>query len=402
MPSAKPKPKSKNEDEFSDLPWPGDELASRVAGEVNRTRFYESGQQSAREIEAVLSTVGRHLDSFETILDFGCGCGRILLWLEKAAATAGVHGVDIDARAIAWVQENLPYVTAKVNQTQPPLDYPDGFFDLVFNHSVFTHIDEVAQDAWLAELRRITKPGGLVLLTVHGERAYHEFEAASRSVGGAPDVVRDVLARNGIAYSSQDGWVGGPFPEGYHTTFHAPWYVFEHWGRYFEVRAFVPHGSLDLQDFVLLQRRPDEAPVPEPVAPAIDAGGAAAPAAATAAPASAALHQAEALVQSMPDIESATAYGGAAKAFRRIVLRALRHYAEHDRKVHDAMLAAIREGDNRPPELVAGLTLSESQVRLWDALRRQGERVNRLEADIWEALGKTPPPPEPPPEPTSA
>ena len=378
----------------AELPWPGDELASRVAGEVDRDRFYDSGRQSVREIEAVLSLVSRSLDSFERILDFGCGCGRILLWLDEVAAKADVHGVDIDGRAVKWVQENLPYATAKVNQTQPPLDYPDGFFDLVFNHSVFTHIDEADQDAWLAELRRVTKPGGMVLLTVHGERAFHEFENASRSVGGDPGVVRDVLARRGIAYSAQDGWVGSAFPDSYHTTFHAPWYVFEHWGRYFEIRGFVPHGSLDLQDFVLLERRPDEAGVPAPVSPAIDTGAVTAPAAAPAAPPpAAALDAAAALVEHGPDLDSATSYGPASKALRKLVHRALRHYAEYDQAVHRAVLAAVREARApRPPEMVAGLTLSESQVRLWDALRRTGERINRLEADMWDALEKRPDP----------
>ena len=45
-------------------------------------------------------------------------------------------------------------VSVRFNQPLPPLDYPDATFDLIFNHSVFTHIDEQYQDAWLAELLR--------------------------------------------------------------------------------------------------------------------------------------------------------------------------------------------------------------------------------------------------------
>jgi len=39
------------------------------------------------------------------------------------------------------------------------------------------------------------------------------------------------------------------------------------------------------------------------------------------------------------------------------------------------------------------LTLQESNGRLWDSMARQGERVNRLEADLWEAIDALRPPP---------
>jgi ubiquinone/menaquinone biosynthesis C-methylase UbiE len=40
------------------------------------------------------------------------------------------------------------------------------YFDLIYCGSVFTHIDDLA-DAWLLELRRITRPGGRIYVTVH-------------------------------------------------------------------------------------------------------------------------------------------------------------------------------------------------------------------------------------------
>ncbi len=42
-----------------------------------------------------------------------------------------------------------------------------------------------------------------------------------------------------------------------------------------------------------------------------------------------------------------------------------------------------------------GLSLRELTTRLSDALKLQGERVNRLEADLWEAIrsANTPAPP---------
>jgi SAM-dependent methyltransferase len=376
-----------------DMPWPGEELTARVTGVTDRKWFFETGQRSVADTKAVLSLLGRDMASFETILDFGCGCGRMLLWLEEVGAKADLHGVDIDERAIRWVGENIPYVTAKVNQPLPPLDYPDGFFDLVFNHSVFTHIDEQYQDLWLSELRRVTKPGATLLLSVHGENAFFEYETASRNAGGHPQVVRDQLARDGIAYIREDPWVGSPFPDFYHTTFHAPWYVFDHWSRWFTIKAYVPRGSLNHQDLIMLERPADDEVRGEPVSPnrsavTIAPAAAPAPAGAPGGAAAAAIERAAAELETGLDIGSPTSKGAAAKVVRAGVLRALRHYDEHQRRFQAAVVDALRELNQagRGEPMVGGLTMSDNNARLWDALRRSGERVNRLEADLFEAL----------------
>ena len=381
-----------------DLPWPGVELVSRVAGGPDRAAFYESGRQSVRDLERVLAVAGRRLDSFPTILDFGCGCGRILLHLERLAATCTVHGVDIDARAIRWATENLPWASFAVNHTEPPLDFPDATFDLVYNHSVFTHLDEEHQDLWLAELRRVTKPGGTLVLSVHGEKPLTDFEEGSRNAGGDPDHVRHEVRRKGIAFVKHDGHVGGPHNDGYHSTFHAPWYVLDHWSKYFAVKAYVLQGSLGFQDFVLLERRPDGAPVPAGTRPVPQV--AAAPA--RPAPGASALSEVDHAARRPlhgPAPEAPGRFGPVTRLARKTVLRALSHYADYQRSVDLDIQRALRSLDNalagvnaeldriRDAERVHGvLTLNESNVRLWDSLNKHGERINRLEEDLWEAI----------------
>lgn len=371
-----------------DRPWPGDELVYRVSGAVDRARFYESGRQSADEIQRLLGVIDRPMSSFDQILDFGCGCARILLWLEEVATTSALHGVDTDARAIRWIQETLPYVSAKANQPEPPLDYPDGFFDLVFNHSVFTHISETHQDQWLGELRRVTKPGGILVLSVHGEHAFRHFEEASRAGGGDPLSVRQRFRRNGHVFLREDPWVGSAFPDWYHTAFHAPWYVFDHWSTYFKVIAYASQASLGYQDFVVLERLPDDVVTQADLGPTgvLHAAPAAATAPAETVSANPAIEPALRQIRSGPDIDSATGFGGVSRLWRQSLLRALRHYDEHQRRIQEAILEAIAAGSVDAADPATGLTLRESNTRLWDALRRTGERINRLEADVWEAM----------------
>ena len=380
------------------LPWPGEELVSRVMGEVHRENFYITGQHSVSDIETVLGVVRRTLDSFDTMLDFGSGCGRIMLWLEHLAEKSSLHGVDIDARAVAWAQENIPWATFKVNQPLPPLDYPDGHFDLVFNHSVFTHIDEHYQDLWLAELRRVVRPGGYVLLSIHGEHAFLVYEDAVSKAGGNPDVIRDELRRKGISFIRDDAFVGGPFPDFYHSTFHAPWYIFEHWGAYFDIAAYIVQGSLALQDFVLL-RRPDElepgmtraarisvaASGLAPPAPAPSNGVQAAPPAPVS---ETSLQRAGRLLHEGYAVGPAHGRPITALLVEKLVHPVMRKYVDWQRDVNAALFSALweLEGAVSAKTTSGGVPLTELNSRLRDAVRLQGQRINRLETDLWEAV----------------
>jgi hypothetical protein len=68
------------------------------------------------------------------------------------------------------------------------------------------------------------------------------------------EAVEQALADQGFAFLGDDWHSGSPFPDWYHSAFHQPWYVFQHWGRLFDVAAYVSRASLDFQDFVVMRR----------------------------------------------------------------------------------------------------------------------------------------------------
>lgn len=379
---------------IDELPWPGEELVSRVATGVDRDEFFNSGRQSVVDLGAALGVIGREIKDYHRILDFGCGCGRVLMWLHEAAADAELYGVDIDERAIEWDREHLPFAQFERSNDMPPLDFPDGHFDLVFCHSVFTHIPEDMQDAWLAELRRVTRPGGHLFLTVHGEHCFAGFERDSQEVGD-PARVRRILETEGIAYIPDDCFVGSTHPEYYHSTFHAPWYIYAHWSRWLEVKAHIPQGSLGFQDAILFERPQDGAErcivppaigslrveEPPPPPPAQDPG----------------IVRLEQLAEG-PDIHSPTRYGVLAHATRRTMQRLMRHYTNHQRELSLGMvrtLGSLAErigaierwsGDFEKRAGVPGGHVYESIVRLRTTIQQQGERMNRLERDVFDAV----------------
>ena len=258
-------------DEASLPPVPPADLIMRVTQGFDADQlapsnaaFVQGGRLALRSLEGALASIGREFADFERLLDFGCRCGRYLNHLGPLSRNVEIHGVDIDAEMIAWMRDNVPFGSYVVGPHEPPLPYQDGYFDLVINHSVFTHIDERMQDLWLAELRRITRPGAVLLLTVEGLTVWNRALTQLAGAGEDAETYRQALEEDGIVHITEDHFVGSTHPEFYHSTFHASWYIFEHWTEYFDVAAYLPSGANE-QDLLILRRRPDGEPAPTPV-----------------------------------------------------------------------------------------------------------------------------------------
>jgi SAM-dependent methyltransferase len=72
---------------------------------------------------------------------------------------------------IEWCRRNLSgFAQFKVNGAKPPLDFPAEKFAFVYAYSVFTHLAPELQIPWFEEMVRVLRPGGVLLLTVHGRR----------------------------------------------------------------------------------------------------------------------------------------------------------------------------------------------------------------------------------------
>jgi SAM-dependent methyltransferase len=229
-----------------------------------RHTFDVAARSSVRYLELALAAVDRELTDFDRILDFGCGPGRIMRHLGPLAEHSELHGVDIDVEMVDWCAEHIPFATFLAGPHEPPLPYADGSFDLIFNHSVFTHIDEDRQDLWLAELQRILAPGGLALLTIHSTRQWNAALGQIEASGDDPGPYRAGLEGHGILFIADDAFIGSSHPSWYHSTFHAAWYIEEHWSRYFVIRAHIHEGA-DTQDMIVLERTAEPDPLLTPI-----------------------------------------------------------------------------------------------------------------------------------------
>jgi SAM-dependent methyltransferase len=161
------------------LPLPPSALVYQVAGTAEIRWFLEAGARAAASIRTTLSKNGLDLEDFESILDFGCGCGRVARhW---SGLTAQIAATDLNQRAIAWCRRNLPFGRFYVNDPGPPLPFEPEQFDLAYALSVFTHLPAALQRPWMQELLRVTARGGYVIFSTHGVRYLPDLSAEQQS-----------------------------------------------------------------------------------------------------------------------------------------------------------------------------------------------------------------------------
>jgi SAM-dependent methyltransferase len=157
------------------------------------------------------------------ILDFGCGPGRMLREFLPEAGTAEFWGVDIDAPSIESLAADCsPPLQLKVSDPEPPLDFEDQNFDLIYAISVFTHLTDNSIP-WLIELHRLLKPDGILIATYQGE-------PHSELVADEP-WDEDRIGMNVLGHTNR-------IHEGTPMILMSEWWMRAHWGQLFEVIEF--------------------------------------------------------------------------------------------------------------------------------------------------------------------
>lgn len=236
--------------------FPPLELMQVTTGLTDPQGFAEHGAHFAK---ALALASPKPLKTFESILDFGSGVGRLARMFK--GFKGNYTGVDVDPNTVEWVEKNLPYVKVTLSKPRESLPFEDGAFDGVFSISVFTHMKESDQFFYLDELKRVSREGALLLLTVHGRRALDRaldedmiFEMLDIPMEGLNRAEAAFKSGDGFAFIRQEGHLTSDAYE-YGITFTDADYIRRTWGERFKVLDVVSGGLHDFQDIVVLERR---------------------------------------------------------------------------------------------------------------------------------------------------
>lgn len=217
-----------------------------------------------------LQTAGLHLAPGSAVLDFGASSGRVTRVLAAARPDVTWLGCDPNAEAVAWAREHLPMAEFFPSPLRPPLDLADGSLDAAFAISIWSHFAEGPALEWLAEMHRVLRPGGRLLLTTHGFPSVAETVASGRlDRWVAREAVGAMLRgeHHFVDVWGEEGDWGVVDPSWGDAWFTPEWLAARATPRW-AVRLHVPGGLDGNQDLVVLERCADPVAPPAPaVAP---------------------------------------------------------------------------------------------------------------------------------------
>jgi len=160
--------------------WVRDKLTTLRIGDNTYTNLYES---YAREVEADqvvghgdFDLIGRAqlalvqmegLQPEHTLVDLGCGVGRLAVHVIPTLVGGAYIGIDISEtmlkRAKARIAQAVPNPPCRVTwrkQTTPELNLPENSVDMICAISVFTHMEPEDSYRYLKAALTAVKPGG--------------------------------------------------------------------------------------------------------------------------------------------------------------------------------------------------------------------------------------------------
>ncbi len=252
------------------IPVPPPELAVRVSGSTGE-KFRLQGLTMYTDLLDALQRFAVPLRG--RLLDWGCGCGRVLRWFllrEEFKILNGAYafgsnatplGCDVDPEAIDWCRQNYG-ARFELVPFDPPTPLPSAAYDLVIACSVLTHLDRERQMAWLQEVHRWLAPGGHFVASTNAEFAFRSKHPHVMPQGWqawleekVPTLWRAKMVR-GIYDEMRDPnmrWVVDE--ETYRMVFQSRRYTEELCSRFFDVLGYIECGLDGFQDLIVCRKR---------------------------------------------------------------------------------------------------------------------------------------------------
>ncbi len=206
------------------------------------------------------------LSKCRSVLDFGCGWGRITRFFMKDVDSSRIWACDPVQDMIDICRESNRWCNFDTINTRPPSPYEDDKFDLIFSFSVFSHLSEDMHKMQLDELYRILRPGGLLIVTTR-QRKYIKECAAMRNLEDLESLHEGPRSSASAFLDTQEhlsDYDSGKycFSQLVHEGEWSYWgeaaipkeYVMKHWTKRFTFRDFIDDETRCAQCVVVLKK----------------------------------------------------------------------------------------------------------------------------------------------------
>lgn len=187
-------------------------LAYDAYNHTNLRAYYNMGLKHS---ELISDLIKKYIFEHKIkVCEWGCGPARVIRHLYKINGYDKIklYGTDYNEESVNWCRKNFKNVQFLQNSLEPPIVFDSNLFNCVYAISIFTHLSEKLHYAWIKELFRIIKPGGILIFTTHGDLCANKLLPAEKE-----------------KYDSGCLVVKGQYKEGkkYYATYHPPQFIRE-------------------------------------------------------------------------------------------------------------------------------------------------------------------------------
>ena len=127
-----------------------------------------------RVLLQLMQQIGQYpLEADATILDVGCGTGRLLDLLQQRVPNAALTGLDLAPNMLQQAAERLPSTVRLVQGDAEQLPFADSSFQMVLSSSTFQWLDLLS--CCFGEVRRVLEPEGRFVFSLFGKGTLYEL-----------------------------------------------------------------------------------------------------------------------------------------------------------------------------------------------------------------------------------
>jgi SAM-dependent methyltransferase len=148
------------------------------------------------------------------LLDVGCAYGFLL---ERFQGAGPMYGHDISAHAIEVATKRLPDVHFSLGNAGERLPFGDASFGGVMMTDVIEHLTTADQEASVAELARVLRPGGTLYITTPNHNwvrktFYHFPDKMEHHIGLLHiHALQELMRRHGLEIAGSWAYLHGLF-----------------------------------------------------------------------------------------------------------------------------------------------------------------------------------------------
>lgn len=130
------------------------------------------GESSAAMIQRKVEVLRNIFEDFSLpdqaiVLDIGCGVGLFEQHLSSDPHISRIVGIDADLLSLEEARKHTSGKCSFLHADGKDIPFADGTFDLAFMSTTLHHIQPEERSSVMREIRRVTKPGGMIVIFEH-------------------------------------------------------------------------------------------------------------------------------------------------------------------------------------------------------------------------------------------